>query len=241
MIYITGDLHGFQDKWNQEIDPRLSPGDILIIAGDVGIGLMKKEETFWDTVAAREYTVLFIDGNHENFAKLNALPVEEWHGGRVHFLRKNVIHLMRGEVYELEGKKIFTFGGGYSIDRYVRVNGKSWWPDEMPSEDEYARAEENLQRCGRQVDYIITHTAPSETIHYLSTYKLYGVKKAVREELPLNFFLDHIYESVQYRHYYFGHFHVDLELWREQTAIFSCIRELESGKMVHEWNYYEWF
>jgi hypothetical protein len=47
---------------------------------------------------------------------LNAYPVEEWHGGKVHKIRPSVIHLMRGQVYELQGKKFFTFGGAQSHD-----------------------------------------------------------------------------------------------------------------------------
>ena len=241
MIYITGDLHGFQGKWTDQIEPVLQPGDTVIIAGDVGVGLMDNEEGFWDAIAQKPYTVLFIDGNHENFGLLKKLPVEEWHGGRIQRLRENVIHLMRGEIYELEGKSLFAFGGGYSLDRNRRIEGKSWWPEEMPSAEEYVRAEENLRRYGNQVDYIITHSAPLDTIHYLQTYKVFRVLNNVRQELPLYLFLDGIVANNRYAQYYFGHFHVDLELWRDQTAIFSCLRELESGRVVHNWHHYEWF
>ena len=50
--------------------------------------------------------MLFIDGNHENFDKLNSYPVETWCGGKVHKIRNNVIHLMCGEVYCIEGNTI---------------------------------------------------------------------------------------------------------------------------------------
>lgn len=56
------------------------------------------------------------DGNHENFDRLYAYPVEMWHGGKVHKIRPSVIHLMRGQIFELEEKKIFTFGGASSHD-----------------------------------------------------------------------------------------------------------------------------
>lgn len=35
-------------------------------------------------------------------------------------------------MYDIEGKRIFVFGGAYSIDKAMRTPGKSWWPDEMP-------------------------------------------------------------------------------------------------------------
>ena len=183
--------------------------------------------------------MLFIDGNHENFDKLNSYPVETWNGGKVHKLHHNLIYLMRGEIYVICGLKFFTFGGGYSLDKYRRQEGLSWWSQEMPSEDEYRNAEVNLQKVNYEVDYIITHTAPSESVYYLSTIRSLGIKNDVIEELPLTTFLDGIQQRVSYKHWYFGHFHVDVDLWRNQTAILSSVRELESGKVVRRWDTYE--
>lgn len=243
MIYVTGDTHGFQSKWEKEIEPILEAGDSILVAGDFGIGFFKAccrtEEEFFDEISVKPYTVLFLDGNHEDFDRLGRYPIEEWNGGRVHKIRENIIHLMRGEVYTIEGKTIFTFGGGYSLDRLMRTEHLNWWKEEMPSKEEYANAEQNLAKAGYHVDYILTHTAPSETIYYLSTMSGLGIKNSVPEEQPLTFFLDVIRSKVKYSHWYFGHLHVDVELWRSQTAVFSCIRELESGKIVKEWMPYE--
>ena len=38
-------------------------------------------------------------------------PVAEWHGGKVHRIRPHVLHLMRGQIFELEGCRFFTMGG----------------------------------------------------------------------------------------------------------------------------------
>lgn len=109
----------------------------------------------------------------------------------------------------------------------------------MPSEEECRNALKNLEEVGNNVDYIITHTAPSETVYYLSTLRSLGIKNDVVEELPLTHFLDEIQRKVTYKHWYFGHFHVDLELWRNQTAVLSCVRELETGRNVRQWDSYE--
>lgn len=37
MIYVTGDTHGNQFKWLEQIDPILKEGDIIIVCGDFGI------------------------------------------------------------------------------------------------------------------------------------------------------------------------------------------------------------
>lgn len=36
---------------------------------------------------------------------LDSYPVEEWHGGKVHFIKPSVIHLMRGQVFDIDDLK----------------------------------------------------------------------------------------------------------------------------------------
>lgn len=60
-----------------------------------------------------------MDGNHENFKQLNAYDVDIWNGGKVHFIENEIIHLMRGQVFEIDGTRFFTFGGVYSIDKML--------------------------------------------------------------------------------------------------------------------------
>lgn len=89
-----------------------------------------KEDLYWRKwLADRNFTTLFIDGNHENFDLLKRYEVVEWHGGKVQFINDSIIHLMRGQVYEIDRKTIFTMGGGTSIDKQFRKPGKSWWPE----------------------------------------------------------------------------------------------------------------
>ena len=245
MIYVTGDTHAKQNNWITKIHPVLSMGDIIIVAGDFGIGFWgnkaMSEEFFFDWLESQSYTVLFIDGNHENFDKLNTYAVEEWMGGKVHRIRNNLIHLMRGEIYNIEDITLFTFGGGFSLDCYRRTPGIDWWPDdEMPSGTEYKNAENNLSKSENSVDFIITHTAPYESVYYLSTNGNLGIKKLVTEELPLTSFFDTLQKNVSYTHWYFGHMHADEEIWRNQTALASSIRELKSGKLIKQWQQTEY-
>lgn len=76
----------------------LEKEDYLIILGDVGV--------CWDGGAGDAFvqeclhnlpcTVLFIDGNHENFDLLEQYPEEEWHGGNVQYIQEDIIHLRSG-------------------------------------------------------------------------------------------------------------------------------------------------
>lgn len=113
MIYITGDCHSNFERFNTRNFPEqkeMTKDDYVIICGDFGgvwnkDGESKMETSVLDWLDGKAFTTLFVDGNHENFDRLYAYPVEMWHGGKVHKIRSSVIHLMRGQIFELEEKR----------------------------------------------------------------------------------------------------------------------------------------
>ena len=210
MIYVTGDTHGQHDFGKLQFfarqNPALSREDSVIVAGDFG-GVWSAKTLDADLKPYEElpFTVLFIDGNHENFDLLNAYPVEEWKGGKIHRIRPNIIHLMRGQVFVIEGKKIFTFGGASSVDREMRTEGVSWWAAEVPDYAEFDEGIANLKRHDNTVDYIITHTADERAMYYPAMVRMLARKEVRPENRMLSAFED----TVTYRHWYFGHYHID--------------------------------
>ena len=229
MIYITGDTHGSPARLSRETMPfadRWTKRDTLIVCGDFGYlftgGL--REELALRELSFRPYTILFLDGNHENFDLLNTYPPVPWKGGLARRIRRNVYHLMRGQVYELEGHTLFTMGGGCSVDKARRYPGVDWWPQEMPSPDEYATARANLQKQGMEVDYILTHAAPEKVMNQIFR------DHACEQEL--NDFLQWVMDNVQYRRWFFGHLHMDASLEDRMCAVFLSVRELTSGELV---------
>ncbi len=235
MFYLSGDTHGNQIVIDDNIVRFLKSGDSIIFTGDFGIGFLDgarwPEEMFLDYIGNQDIQIIFIDGNHENFNKLNSYPVSEWNGGKVHRIRNNIIHLMRGEVYTIEGNKIFVMGGGFSVDKALREDGKSWWSEEMPSENEYENARINLDRHNHKVDYILTHTAPIDTVEYMSRLNN-SIKNIYPEETPLTGFLKWVEETTVYKRWFFGHFHIDMELWKSQIAMYNAIRDFKTGKLI---------
>lgn len=209
-IFVCGDIHSTLDI--NKLDPfmnreDLNEKDFLIICGDTGIcGFGREQER-----ATREYlrnlpmTVLFADGNHEHFDTLNNYPVDLWHGGKVHIIEPGIIHLMRGQIFRIDGKEFFVFGGAYSIDRAYRDMGCTCFEEELPSKEEYEEAWENLHDCNFGVDYIITHTGPYEVITEMG-YECH------EEELEQLRFLQKIADSVDFRDWYFGHLHEDSDV-----------------------------
>ena len=103
MIFVTGDTHGQADfdkllRFARE-NPNLTLNDFVVITGDFS-AIWDKNTLERDLQPYRElpFTVLFADGNHENFDILNSYPEEVWRGGKVHKIAPNIIHLMRGQV-----------------------------------------------------------------------------------------------------------------------------------------------
>ena len=123
-------------------------------------GDSRDDETL-DWLERLPFTLAFVCGNHENYDALERYPVDDWHGGKVHRIRPHVLHLTRGQIFELEGCRFFTMGGTKSHDTNHRINHISWWRQELPSDEEYIEALQNLERYNWQVDYIITHCAPT--------------------------------------------------------------------------------
>lgn len=223
MIYVTGDVHGLNSfyKFDEFVQGRdLSKDDYMIIAGDCGVVWQEDElETTLAKFRSLPFTVLFVDGNHENFDMLNAYPEEEWRGGKVHMIAPDVIHLMRGQVFEIEGKTFFTLGGATSLDRYMRKEGVSWWAEELPTFDDLDEGFRNLARYDNKVDFIITHSCDERALYYPPLKTPYRYFKAY----PENALLTNIEERVEYGQWYFGHFHIDGDVNDKKTALYDDI------------------
>ncbi len=234
MIFITGDTHGHIDysKLNTSNWPEqrsLTKEDFLIIAGDVAMrwydagpdgSLAGEDRDLIDWYNNKSFTTLFIDGNHENHNALNSYPVTMWNGGKVHQIADSVYHLMRGQVFTIDGSTFFTMGGAASTDRYNRVEGKSWWPGEMPSESELMEGIDNLTRYGMNVDYVITHCCGKSLFPLLFGYNL--------DSDTLTSYFDHLEfdYKLQFKHWYFGHYHKDRTIDNRYTCLYRAIERI---------------
>ena len=113
MIYITGDTHGDIDykKLLALKEKNLSYDDYLIICGDAGI--CWSPQTFQyhlDLYNDIGCTVIFIDGNHENFNMLNQCPLVEYLGALMHQIDKHIFHVLRGEIMTIDNKSFLCVG-----------------------------------------------------------------------------------------------------------------------------------
>lgn len=226
MIYVTGDMHGQHDmhklstrKFHAQKD--MTKDDYVIIAGDAAIVWNGGAEDVYiqKILGNKRFTTLYIDGNHENFDLLDSLPVSIWNGGKVHFITESIIHLMRGQVFVIDGVKIFTFGGATSVDKAYRKEGVSWWRQELPTIEQCAEGLENLEDHNWEVDYVITHDCSDRIFDKLAQNHLFLNGKT---KTQLSVFLEEIETHVKFKHWYFGHYHDDIQI-DDHTLLYQKI------------------
>ena len=247
-IFMTGDTHGDFSRFSARAFPEqknLGEDDYVIICGDFG-GIWdsgEAEQRVLDWLENRPFTTLFVDGNHENFDLLHTYPICEWHGGRVRVIRPSVLHLMRGQVYEISGKRIFTMGGASSHDiqngilepddpafeekfqrldaagALFRVDHRSWWTEELPCEDELRAARSVLDSVGWEVDYIISHCCPG------SIQEIFGGDLYQRN--ALTDFFDEVRAHCRFQYWFFGHYHENIVIEKKFVMLYQRIIRLK--------------
>lgn len=249
MIYVTGDTHGDFTRFNTKkfpVQKQMTKNDFVIICGDFGgVWDNSMKENYWlDWLNDKPFTTLFVSGNHENFDLLGEIPVSEWKGGKVQLVRDSIIHLMRGQIYDIDGKLCFTMGGASSHDieggilelddpyyklkqkrlkrqkLSYRTNHVSWWKEELPSDEEYRTARDHLAAYGWKVDYIFTHCCPSSVQDLL-------VEEEKQQDRLTDFF-DELKNSCTFDYWFCGHYHVNQVLMEKYIVLYEKILQTDN-------------
>lgn len=230
MIYLFGDLHGSENilRFDKEIFPigeTLTKEDYIIILGDFGIPWARVNSSYYykemnrlKYLSSKPWTTLFLDGNHENFENLQYFPIINKFNGKVAQLEDNIFHLKRGEVYTIDTKTFFIMGGALSIDKIFRIEGISWWNEEEPSRKELNYGLDNLEKNNNKVDYILTHTCSNE----VSRCVLRSNSQTLTVHDPLSKYFDKIEKTIDYKKWFFGHFHIDKDIYYNDK-IYYCL------------------
>ena len=154
-------------------------------------------------------------------------------------IRDSVLHLMRGEIFDIDNKQIFAFGGAKLHDiqdgilnldeeekiyeyrkrgAYFRIRDYSWWGLELTTEEEMQNGIKNLEKVNYKVDYIITHCCPTSVQTLLNP----SYKKDV-----LTDYLQEISEKCKFKKWYFGHYHDYRQVNSQFTLLYEDIIPLE--------------
>jgi len=127
--------------------------------------------------------MLWLDGNHENYTDLQKRGF--WQADKMcPFEDANLIqYIPRGHAWEWDGVVYMAMGGAFSIDQGSRVEGKSWWREELISYADLETAATTLDRIGK-VDVFLSHDCP-EGVEKLETYL-----ELTSKEFNINYKLD---------------------------------------------------
>lgn len=160
-VLLAGDTHGNPRALEQIFkEAHYAEAVAIIQCGDYGFGWSTGEDGLDDFAyltnelcEATGIPFYWLDGNHENFDKLYELPIDPETGLRPVLGR--VTHLPRGSSLTIGNTTFRAFGGAHSVDKAYRIEGHSWWEQEMVTEEDV----EVAINAG-QADVFLSHDAP---------------------------------------------------------------------------------
>lgn len=231
MIYVMSDTHGDVSRFRTPAVRRLKKTDTLIVLGDFGFlwNDSDAEKRALKKLGKVRYQLLFLDGSHENFDLLAQYPEVNFAGGTAQQLGKRLYRLRRGELYTIEEHTLLAFGGGESLDREIRQENHTWWKQELPTAEDFARCDASLEACGHEVDFILTHDGPARLLSFLKLNR----DSVFYEENALELYLNGVMQNTRYKMWCFGRYHLDQNLGPAANAVYRKVLPLwkpESGK-----------
>lgn len=170
-VVLAGDWHG-NTAWvcnyaipvaAQALTERAASRRILIQLGDFGFSPATYQpdmQALDSSLAEHDMELWWIDGNHEEWPAIQELvrtgirteeppeAVKLWDSSRI-------TYLPRGTRWTWHGKTWLAVGGAVSVDRLLRKEGVSWFPDEEITEED---AERIIR--GGPADVLLAHDVP---------------------------------------------------------------------------------
>jgi hypothetical protein len=105
-------------------------------------------------------------------------------------------------------------GGAQSIDKNLRQEGTSWWPQEVISNDDM----EKLPSTRTRVDVVVSHTKPGG----------FPVLSYTKMQDPSEKHLDTVRKMFKPKHWYFGHFH-ELQKGEYEGTKWTGLADIAAG------------
>jgi hypothetical protein len=204
LIYTVGDVHGnFRaiEEWLQNF---AKTGDILISLGDFGCGFVHdhKINSLANKFSEAGCRCLVLAGNHDEpiYFKENRK-----FKGCLEFLPLTCFR-------KINNKGILFLGGAISVDRYQRIEGRSWWRDEK-----FVLQEDYLKSLTK-VDYILAHTCPdfanpvfshkNGIVQYYSQFDETLIGDLQEEGFLMKYAFNIVLQKNDIKRFWHGHFHV---------------------------------
>jgi len=222
--FVTGDCHGslmkiLQFIWRFDLGSESN----IVVCGDMGIYWNKDQKDAQASILNYErycngVNLYWIDGNHENFDIIDTFEKP------MHKCSEHITYISRGTdmIVDINGKPahMLFLGGADSIDKAWRVEGKSWWPQEQITE-------KNIENIVGEYDYVFTHCCPYSIFNSHRGFLCqHGGEMRdithVSEQM-----LEKLKNKITFKHWYFGHYHMNINLTDQFTCLYEDFIELQ--------------
>ena len=181
------------------------------------------------------YPVFFIDGNHEDYDVLKRLPKISDSENELLFQKSGcsltaentmkasdgIYYLKRGSVCKIDGFSMLLIGGSTTGPGYKKNHPDIWQKDEDLSKEDEKRILKSLQENDHTFDLIFTHTVPECMVKAWFPDKDLSVTNKI---------LEHVWQSVSYQYWLFGHFHDDEDYPERMHCLYNDVMLLEALK-----------
>lgn len=196
-LLALGDIHGAWGKLFYDILTKDIRDCNIICVGDLGIGFSDDED----------HNAKFMNNRFKE-KNINFYGIRGNHDDPSYFEGEKRINLSNFELVEdytitdYKGLSVQLIGGAISIDRTGRAKDVSWWPNENVVFEP--------DKC-KQVDILVTHTAPSWCAPVEFGEIVYGwaeedqelIQDLTRERKTM----DEIFSLCKPEQHFYGHFH----------------------------------
>lgn len=235
--YLGSDLHGDPrpvKNWVKNILPTPIEESALILLGDVGANYYGdyRDRNFKKELNKLGIIIYCLRGNHEMrvsdaaiFGNYNFFFDENCEGEiwqEIGF--PNIRYLKdEGGIYCFNGHPTFVVPGAYSIDKLYRLEmGWNWFSNEQLNiQEQNVLLDQAI--AYKHFDYILAHTCPFSWESQINDLFMSDLDQS-KIDKSTEKFLDQIINFVEYKHFYFGHFHDDRDITdKNATMLFKTI------------------
>lgn len=186
-IIIVGDIHA--DWYNLNKLIKNEKPDIILQVGDFGYW-PKFNQYSLKYIKNENTKIYFCPGNHEDWNALDEIKDDNIE------IAPNIFYMKKGTTFTLpDGRIILFMGGAYSVDKDCRIEGKTWFPQEII----YPEDIKNI-KLNAAPDIIISHTCPEE-------FKMTGLQIFDKIHDPSRPLLSQLLKKYKPKEWYFGHWH----------------------------------
>lgn len=104
---------------------------------------------------------------------------------------------------------------------HFRILHESWWSQELPTAVELQEGLRNLENVNYKVDYVITHCCSTSLQNKLCS----GIPGVYQPDILTDYF-DDLEKKLQFNHWYFGHYHSDINIADKYTLLYHALIQL---------------